>query len=659
MCGILTCCVDVNNNFSLEKFRANLHASNFRGPDFSDVREINSHNNRILFGHNRLSIIDISETGNQPMTSSSGRLTISFNGEIYNHLELRKLYLPHHHFRGTSDTETLLELVESMGLDTAIELIQGMYAFVIYDQQLHEISISRDIPGEKPLYIMTSKESISFSSDISNFINLPGFSSDINYDAIKYLLSYTYIPSPLSIFSGIFKMPSAKILKVKLNNFKFKKFDTYKSLISDVAVTEDEYFSIYDLHHTKTKFEEFDLNLNQLESSLSRAVNKQLISDVPLGAFLSGGVDSSLIVALAKEHVQKLKTFNIGFEFLDFDESNYAKKVAGILGTDHTSHVCTKEDAINFIKKIPIAYSEPFADSSQIPTMLVSEIASRDVKVVLTGDSGDELFGGYNRYAFTNHYWKYLKLLPPWLKQFISNAIRQLPSSVVENFLFRILSIKVSGNIEDRINQFSDKLKVSSNEEEFYRSFLGGWSFGEPFISKDLMHHDSVSLKDDFVRLKEFNFIDKMMIFDFKTYMSDDILCKVDRGSMFSSLETRVPFLDKEVINISAMTPVHHKINGLENKIILKRLLSKYLPDDLINRPKMGFGIPVQEWIKTDLNEWAEYLLSEEQNKKHNIFDFDQINSAWLSHKEGELNNIMKLWPIIQFNQWYNHYIGN
>ena len=287
--------------------------------------------------------------------------------------------------------------------------------------------------------------------------------------------------------------------------------------------------------------------------------------------------------------------------------------------------------------------------------MLVSKIASNEVKAVLTGDSGDELFGGYNRYSYTNYYWKYLKFLPPQIKRLMANALLILPAKLVEKVIFKILSISVSGNLEDRISQFSNKLKVSSSEETFYRSFLGGWSMGEAFLSPDLVNNDSIPLENDFDDLNEFKFIEKMMIFDFKTYMTDDILCKVDRGSMFSSLETRVPFLDKDVIKLSASTPIHHKINGLNNKVILKKLLSKYLPENLINRPKMGFGIPVQEWIKTDLNKWAEELLSKELNDIHNIFDHEKVSAAWEQHKRGDMNNIMKLWPIIQFNQWYNH----
>ena len=295
------------------------------------------------------------------------------------------------------------------------------------------------------------------------------------------------------------------------------------------------------------------------------------------------------------------------------------------MGTSHRSHICTKDHAIKIIKKIPEAYSEPFADSSQIPTMLVSEIASQEVKVVLTGDSGDELFGGYNRYSFTNHYWKHLKFTPSLIKSLAAKLMNILPTSVVKNLILKPMSIEVSGNIEQRINQFSNKLTSSVNEETFYRSFLGSWQLGNPFINKELIHSDLIALNDDFSSLGRFHFIEKMMIFDFKTYMTDDILCKVDRGSMFSSLETRVPFLDKDVIKFSASVPLEHKIKGLNNKVILKKLLGNYLPDSLINRPKMGFGVPVHDWIISDLRDWSEELLSREQNNKHNLFDYEMI----------------------------------
>ena len=655
MCGILACSLNQNSNFSVDNFQKNLLSTNFRGPDYSNSSELSFHENKLFIGHNRLSILDVSKTGNQPMASKSGRFIISFNGEIYNHNELRRSYLSDHTFNGTSDTETLIQLIESIGLDRALEVIYGMFAFVVFDTKTSKISIARDIPGEKPLYIMTTNESISFSSDITNFHGLPGFKKDINHDAVKFLLSYTYIPSPISIFKGIFKLPASKAITIDLKKYRYNRFETYQDFISSAGVNEYEYFSILDLHRHQSKIQNFETNLDKLEDTLSSAVKRQLISDVPLGAFLSGGIDSSLIVALAMKYKANIKTFNIGFEFQEFDESDYALKVSQTLGTDHTMHTCSKNDAINFIKNIPKAYSEPFADSSQIPTMLVSKIASNEVKAVLTGDSGDELFGGYNRYSYTNYYWKYLKFLPPQIKRLMANALLILPAKLVEKVIFKILSISVSGNLEDRISQFSNKLKVSSSEETFYRSFLGGWSMGEAFLSPDLVNNDSIPLENDFDDLNEFKFIEKMMIFDFKTYMTDDILCKVDRGSMFSSLETRVPFLDKDVIKLSASTPIHHKINGLNNKVILKKLLSKYLPENLINRPKMGFGIPVQEWIKTDLNKWAEELLSKELNDIHNIFDHEKVSAAWEQHKRGDMNNIMKLWPIIQFNQWYNH----
>lgn len=659
MCGILSCCIDINSNFSLQEFKKNLVVTDFRGPDNSSVSKIDSSNKKIYFGHNRLSILEISSAGNQPMQSSSKRFSITFNGEIYNHLELRKNYLFGHRFRGSSDTETLLELIDLLGLDDAINLLYGMFAFVLYDHQRDEISVVRDIAGEKPLYLMTSNQSIAFSSDISNFEGMPGFKKNINFDAIKFLLSYCYIPTPMSIFNGIFKLPSSKIITVNLNTYNFQKYDSFRSFTDNNSVKEKEFFSIQKLYEEEKKILDFDENLNLLETTLSNAVRKQLISDVPLGAFLSGGIDSSLICALAQEHTSKLKTFNIGFEFLEFDESQYALDVAKSLGTDHSSYVCTKEDAINIIKDLPKAYSEPFADSSQIPTMLISKIASKEVTTVLTGDSGDELFGGYNRYSFTNRYWRYLQVLPNFVKTLSGKTMNALPAKFIENTLFKFFNINVSGNLDDRITQLSNKLMTSNDEEAFYRSFLKGWDLGEIFISQDLHTDEAIPLNDDFKKLDMFNLTEKMMVFDFMNYMTDDILCKVDRASMYSSLETRVPFLDKDVISLAASTPVKNKIIGLENKVILKNILAKFLPDNLINRPKMGFGIPVQEWIRFDLNEWAEDHLSIAQNQKHSIFDQEKIDMVWSQHKSGKANQITRLWPIIQFNQWYNHHIDS
>lgn len=653
MCGIF---VHYTRDIILnEAIKKTLDHTRHRGPDDSNILSLDIKQNKLCFGHNRLSILDTSSAGSQPMLSHSGRLLISFNGEIYNHLDIRSQYFNNFAWKSGCDTETLIECIELMGIEKTLQLIEGMFAFCVLDKASNCLYIARDLAGEKPLYLMSNEASLTIASDISNFKEVGIKKHSLNTESVNYLLSYSYIPTPSTIFNSIFKLPQSSFMRVDLNKFKFRKFTTFNELIAEKGIMFNSYFNIIEEHSYVKPFGSMEIAKNELKVKLKKAVKKQLLSDVPLGAFLSGGVDSSLICAIASEELSNLKTFNIGFEFNSFDESKYARMVSEKIGTDHINHVCTKDDAIAMIEDIPLAYSEPFADASQIPTMLISRIASQEVKVILTGDCGDELFGGYNRYAFTNRFWNYLKFVPGPAKYLLSKLILKIPPNQVKSLLNLLFSINLSGSPKNRMQQISDKLIAATDEDSFYKSFLGQWKIGEAVNQSFSPSKESIYLNESLSSLENVKFIEKMMLFDFKTYMTDDILCKVDRASMFSSIETRVPFLDKEVIKASLKVPLEYKLHKLDTKRILKSLLSEYLPENLIHRPKQGFGVPVDHWITKELKDWAEDLLSSNQNSKHNLFNQSKINEKWNEHKQGKVNNILCLWPILQFNQWYNH----
>lgn len=656
MCGIFVHYSKIKINES--DLKKSLIVSRHRGPDNSSLFHYPINDFNLTVGHNRLSILDTSKAGFQPMLSKSGKYIITFNGEIYNHLEIRARHFKGFTWKSNSDTETLIECIEKIGINRTLEEIEGMYAFCVIDRSNQIFYVTRDIGGEKPLYMMINNEALAFSSDISNLAQVSSGNLNINVDALSYLLSYSYVPTPHSIYKDIFKIPQSTLLTIDLKKFSLGNYKTFNDFILKEGVHFNKYFDIFSNFQSLSNFKNFEEARSFVSNSLKRAVKKQLLSDVPLGAFLSGGVDSSLVCSIASESTDKLKTFNIGFEFNNYDESPFASSVAKILGTDHHTHICTKEDALRMIKKLPNAYSEPFADSSQIPTLLISEIASKEVKVILTGDCGDELFGGYNRYAFTNKFWKYLKFIPQPIKYSISKLLLILPPNQTIALFKFLFSMNLSGSAKHRISQLSERLMSSSNEDVFYKSFLGTWGLGEA-LNKDVVENDALSdelvyLDQDISKFKNMQFAEKMMIFDFQTYMSDDILCKVDRAAMNFSLETRVPFLDKNVINASLRVPLEYKLSKLDTKIMLKSLLSDYLPKDLIYRPKQGFGIPIDYWIKNELVDWTESLLSKSQNDKHNLFDQNLISRIWIEHKKGIVNNIQHLWPIIQFNQWYN-----
>ena len=450
----------IHNNstqISTSYFSELLHSLYRRGPDRQDFVDLALGDKALKLGHTRLSIIDLSRTGNQPMVSQSGRFILVFNGEIYNHRELRKTLesVGSIDWRGTSDTETLLALFEKYEVDEVLSSLEGMFAFSLFDKIKKRLVLVRDRSGEKPLYVSSSNNFFGFSSDLSPLKKVPGFNSSLDLDSVGKYLKYNYIPCPYSIYKGSFKLPAASLIDIDLNKFNIKSFDSFEDLINSRGVSYQKWWK---LDSSEGKFELSDFSdenliLQTTEDLLTRSVKGQMISDVPLGAFLSGGIDSSLIVSLMQRCSNKNKTFTVGFDFLDFDESKFAESVAEHLGTDHTTYLCQEKDFFELIPNLPEAFSEPFADSSQLPTMLVSRMARNEVKVALSGDAGDELFGGYNRYLLATKYWPYMKIIPSAIRIGAADVLKKIPKQKLAYLLKFIPLIPLSGSQENRIDK--------------------------------------------------------------------------------------------------------------------------------------------------------------------------------------------------------------
>ena len=603
-----------------------------RGPD--DSGEWFNGDDGIAFSHRRLAIVDLSPAGHQPMSSASGKYTIAFNGEIYNHIELRKLLkdeVQNIKWRGHSDTETLLFAFEKWGIEATLKKAKGMFAIALWDHETKELTIARDRLGEKPLYYGWQNETLLFGSELSSLKQHPDFMPDINTEALSLLIRQGYIPAPYSIYSGIDKLMPGTMLVYCAGSKKPEKI-TYWS-VNDVIEKG-----------SNTPFEGTKEDLvDALELELGDAVERQMMSDVPLGAFLSGGIDSSTIVALMQSRSSKpVKTFSIGFYEEGYNEAEHAKAVAEHLGTDHTEFYATEGDALAVIPKLAHLYSEPFADSSQIPTFLVSEMAKKHVTVTLSGDGGDELFSGYSRYKKTLDAWNKVSLIPSWVRPAIASTIKAVPTSFWDK-------LPIGHNIGDQLHKGAEALG-SESFDHFYLNYLMAHSRSPETIV--INGSDPLFLKDRLMGSK-LNNNEKMTLIDHLSYLPDDILCKVDRAAMGVSLETRVPLLDHTVVEFAAKVPMSLKNFEGQPKWPLKQVLFKYVPKELIERPKKGFGIPLAKWLRGGLKCWAEDLLNDEKIKSQGFFYPEMVSKLWSEHQDGTRNWSYLLWNILMFQAWY------
>ncbi len=611
-----------------------------RGPDDFGIWYDESYN--VGLSHRRLSILDLSSTGHQPMVSQTNKYIIVFNGEIYNHLELRRNLendFGNISWNGHSDTETILMLFEKRGIVNSVELLIGMFAIVVYDLLNKEIYLFRDRIGEKPIYYGFQKDCFVFASELKSFYKHPNFENVIDKKSLALFFKYNYIPCPYSIYKNIFKLEPGSYLIFNIDNFSFNKHIYWD--FEKISIDSSK-------NKLSLNYEELKDKLNSL---IENSVNQQMISDVPIGAFLSGGIDSSLIVSLMqKKSKVPINTFTIGFNEEGYNEAEFAKKIADHLNTNHTELYVDSEEAFSLIRHLPTIYDEPFSDSSQIPTYLVSRLAKSKVTVALSGDAGDELFAGYNRYILANNIWPKIKIIPIFLRRFIYKICTLLSPQNWENILkfipFRKLHIN---NFGDKFYKFLNIIN-SENKYQLYDKLVSHWDINEGIV----LGVDNNQFYNT-VKFKNLNDVERMMATDTVSYLPDDILVKVDRAAMANSLETRVPLLSHEIVEFAWKIPLEYKIKNNKTKIILKDILKTYIPDNLVDRPKMGFGIPLDKWLRGPLKDWAANILSYDKIKEDGILNADLIKSKWDEHLSGKRNWQYHLWDVIVFQLWYQN----
>ncbi|HEX8775523.1 MAG TPA: asparagine synthase (glutamine-hydrolyzing) [Pyrinomonadaceae bacterium] len=607
----------------------------------------------VALGFRRLSIIDLSPEGHQPMTSADGRYVAIFNGEIYNFRELRReLDAYGHRFRGHSDTEVMLAAFTEWGFERAVKLLNGMFALALWDTQERVLYLTRDRLGEKPLYYGFAGETFLFGSELKSLRAHPLFRAEINRDALALFLRFNYIPAPYSIYKNIRKLPPGTYLSVDARHVGSSGDDAPGQCTAPVA-----YWSAREVAEegVNEPFEGTESEaVAELETILSDAVGLRMVADVPLGAFLSGGVDSSTVVALMQAQSSRpVRTFSIGFTDEAYDEARHARRVAGHLKTDHTELYVTPEDAMAVIPRLPALYDEPFSDSSQIPTFLVSELARRHVTVSLSGDGGDELFAGYNRYLLGQSVWNKIGWMPMGSRAVVAGALMTVSPrgwdrafTGIKPFLPSRLQQRTPG---DRLHKLAEVLAVPDTEA-MYMNIVSHWK--EPTSLVKGASEPPTALTDSRQWANLPHFIQRMMYMDTVTYLPDDILVKVDRASMGVSLEARVPFLDHRVVEFSWRMPLDWKISNGESKRPLRKILYKHVPRELIERPKMGFGIPIGQWMRGPLRDWAEALLDERRLEQEGFFNPQPIRQKWQEHLRGTRNWQYYIWDVLMFQGW-------
>lgn len=595
----------------------------------------------LSFSHLRLAIVDLSEAGHQPMVSRSGGSVIVYNGEIYNAPELREtLSLEGCRFRGHSDTEVILEACERWGVIATCQKLIGMFAFAFWDKGKQQLFLARDRLGIKPMYWGFNQGILFFGSQLKSFKGHSHFKPEIDKEALTAYFRFNYVPTPLSIFENIQKLSPGSILSIDRNQ-------------------KTQEFRFWDLQDVITRAKENRLKASSSDGALVEecdvllrdAVKRRMVADVPLGAFLSGGIDSSTVVALMQAQSDRpIKTFTIGFHEAGYDEAKHAAAVAKHLGTEHHELYLASSEAQAIIPDIPNWCDEPFADVSQIPTYLVSRLARQQVTVSLSGDGGDELFAGYNRYFVGQAFWQRIKILPYWLRYLSAYGIRQFSPNRWDS-IAKILPNRFRPRlVGDKAHKLADILAVP-NARTFYKNLVSYWE--EP-ANLVLGGNEPVLYPWNFESIfgHSNNFVESMQIMDTLTYLPDDILTKVDRASMAVSLEARVPLLDHRVVEFAYGLPMDVKIRNGQGKWLLRQVLNKYVPNRLIDRPKMGFGVPIDQWLRGPLREWAENLLSLQRLESEGILNPGPICQRWREHLSGQRNWQYSLWGVLMFQAW-------
>ena len=628
-----------------------------RGPDSAGHELLASGAVLVGLGHRRLSIVDVSPAGAQPMRSASGRYVLAFNGEIYNHAQLRRELeregaAPA--WRGHSDTETLLAAIECWGFTGTLRKCVGMFAIALWDGAEGVLTLARDRFGEKPLYYgwagSGAEGAFVFGSELKALRTHPRFANRVCRTALAQYLRFLYVPAPLTMHEGMFKLEPGCLLTVRGAPPARAPSAPVAPGASHESLSVRRWYSLAEAVEagTRERFIDEAEAVGALEERLAEAVRLQSLADVPLGAFLSGGVDSSAIAALMQRQSSRpVKTFTIGFEDASFDESSHARAVARHLGTEHHELFVTAQEARALIPLLPAMYDEPFADSSQIPTHLVCRAARRHVTVALSGDAGDELFGGYNRYFWGPRIWDRVAWLPHAVRQGLASGVRGLSPSSWDRALGHT-GVRRPG---EKLHKLANALNSAESIDDLYRNLVSEWKNPAELVigcaadqaAMELPPLPSAGVSDSRAR---------MMYWDSLTYLPDDILCKVDRAAMATSLETRVPFLDHRVAELAWRLPVSMKIRGNEGKWAVRQILYKHVPRALIERPKTGFAIPLGEWLRGPLRDWADDLLNADRLSSEGFLRPKPIRSAWNQHLGGRYDAAPALWPVLIFQSW-------
>ncbi len=595
----------------------------------------------LALAHQRLSIIDLSPEGAQPMVSASGRYVMTYNGEVYNFPALmNELKQKGHSFRGRSDTEVMLAAIEEWGLNLALQKFNGMFAFALWDKKEKQLHLVRDRLGKKPLYIGWAGRDLVFASELKALRAHPDFGREIDRNVLRLYMRYSYVPAPHCIYKNVWTLPAGCRACLNLSSL-------------DPGTDLSGLFEPY-WHHSRileerraaTRNGNDESVLEDFEELLSACVSDRMISDVPLGAFLSGGIDSSCVAALMQKTSSKpVKTYTIGFHEAGFNEAEHAKKIAAHLGTDHHELYLGAQDAQNVIPELPHIYDEPFADISAIPTCLVSKFARQEVTVALSGDGGDEMFGGYNRHIEGPKIYDQMKWLPLPLRRKLAGEIKKRGCEELDRLM-------------PRIPQFGDKLHKAAqilpleSRAEIYKRLLSHWNEPEQLVLNVEDEPEIPLFSSDYRTRKKLSFAEEMMAGDALSYLPNDILVKVDRASMAVALEARAPLLDKRIYEFAWSLPEKYKIRNGKGKWLLRELLKKHVPAEFFERPKQGFNMPVGAWLRGDLRDWAEDLLDEKKMRQDGHLNPDLVSSVWKEHKNGQGNHQTKLWTALCFQAW-------
>lgn len=612
-----------------------------RGPDAGGVWQ--DPNVALLLGHRRLSILDLSDDGAQPMSSHTDRYVIAYNGEIYNYLPLqRELERAGLSFKGRSDTEVILGAIEHWGLNLALQKLNGMFAFVLWDRKERHLHFMRDRMGKKPLYIAAFGNNVAFSSELKALRAHPDFNPELNIASLELFMRYGCVPAPHSIYKNVWSLPAGFYLSLDLNVLKpgtnlsahMKPYWHHKNAIDEAKAAAPE----------RSEAETIDA----FEELLTQCVQDRLISDVPVGAFLSGGIDSSTVVALMqKGRSQPVQTYAIGFEEKGYDEAPYAQDIAQHLGTDHHELYVSAQDARDVIPHLPTLYDEPFADISAIPTYLVSGFARKNITVALSGDGGDEMLGGYNRHIFGPKIWNKTQFMPVIFRQALAHGLQAIPQGIWDKVA------KSHPQFGLRMHKTASIL-AKDTQEAIYERLVTHWE-NSPLLQET---RPATLLEDPaWAPGEHLSFAEKMMYFDALSYLPNDILVKVDRASMAHGLEARAPLLDRRIYDFVWGLPESYKIRGGQGKWLLRQVLHRHVPATLFERPKQGFAMPVDSWLRGSLRDWAEELLSPEHIKAQGLFDEAQVSKVWNAHLNGHGQHKNQLWTLLMFQAWMKEWM--